>query len=470
MCYKCIDRVSKMKQCIRRSTDNSISARSTTNEVNVNNNNNVPVEEKMSLSNIMTQLNEMKDSLTKINQNNDELKHFIEHRNPNDDSKHAFIVSTIEQKFTSLQADIDHHLSSQTGNDSLIIQKLDSLRESIALPTSYVKNPLTVKNVNTSVINRNRINSNSSADPLNCSFSFNQSTVPNDNAELYQLLSSFEQNTWTAFDYLRHKLNENTNTVLNIESLCNDISSKNAHQQELVSPVINSIKLDTLQTVHDKCEAIESKLHALDVSLKAFLDVEHPPLSTESAHNSTQRLHKRLQNLISTNDLLDSERQDAVLTPSTDDLSNYPVIDELLTVPTLHNTNSSIDLTRTTHHKLVSSSLSKDKYEFYVTKFSTNTTAQMIHEYIRKRGVNTSDSTKVSCLVPRNKDRSTLTFLSFKIDTDAAVAKVITSPGFWPSLCTIKEFVHKSVVNLSSDIGASSVNFLSPATMNLTHL
>ncbi len=56
-------------------------------------------------------------------------------------------------------------------------------------------------------------------DPLNWSFSFNQTISPNENNDIYQLLHGFEQNTWTSFDCLFKKLNDNTDAVSNVETL-----------------------------------------------------------------------------------------------------------------------------------------------------------------------------------------------------------------------------------------------------------
>lgn len=91
----------------------------------------------------------------------------------------------------------------------------------------------------------------------------------------------------------------------------------------------------------------------------------------------------------------------------------------------------------------------------------------MILAYMRNKGVNISQETTVTCLVPRNKDKSTLTFLSFKIDTDAIVAQAITSDRFWPRMCTIKNFIHKSIVNLTGH-AVADVNFLDKPPTNVT--
>lgn len=59
---------------------------------------------------------------------------------------------------------------------------------------------------------------------------------------------------------------------------------------------------------------------------------------------------------------------------------------------------------------------------------------------------------KISTLVPRDKDPSTLNFVSFKIDANDSIAAIITKPNFWPKTCRIKPFVHKTsqIVDLTN--------------------
>lgn len=89
------------------------------------------------------------------------------------------------------------------------------------------------------------------------------------------------------------------------------------------------------------------------------------------------------------------------------------------------------------------------KFSYYVTRFSPNTTTEMILDYMRQKGVTDFESTKINCLIPRGKDRSQINFISFKIDTNEDVARTITGDGFWPKRCFIKEFVQKSIVDLT---------------------
>lgn len=65
----------------------------------------------------------------------------------------------------------------------------------------------------------------------------------------------------------------------------------------------------------------------------------------------------------------------------------------------------------------------------------------MIYEHMRNNGVLDTSSIKVTKLVPRNRDISTLSFVSFKIDTNDDIATIIHSPSFWPHQCSRKNFI-----------------------------
>lgn len=86
-----------------------------------------------------------------------------------------------------------------------------------------------------------------------------------------------------------------------------------------------------------------------------------------------------------------------------------------------------------------------------------------------KRGLPESllDEIKVSLLVPNKRDFSTLTFVSFKLDTSDVVAGIISKINFWPPFCVLKDFVQKPksikpIIDLASD-EITSGNFQMPA-------
>lgn len=80
---------------------------------------------------------------------------------------------------------------------------------------------------------------------------------------------------------------------------------------------------------------------------------------------------------------------------------------------------------------------------FHLSRASTNTTTEMIYGYMRKEGKFDVSNVKVTKLVPRSRDISTLSFVSFKIDTNEEIAAVLNSPNFWPKHCIWKNFISK---------------------------
>lgn len=129
------------------------------------------------------------------------------------------------------------------------------------------------------------------SDPLNWSFSFNQSVIPSENSDIYQLLHGFEKNTWTSFDDLRSKLNENADAILHIESIVKEWSAKYNYQQ-LSSPLMESITMDNLQSINDKCDAV-MKILQVDSNVKKHLEDD-----LNSENNITQQLGDQFMKII----------------------------------------------------------------------------------------------------------------------------------------------------------------------------
>lgn len=217
----------------------------------------------------------------------------------------------------------------RTQNSSIVIGKLNEL-----LNKPHVPSPVNTQTSRSSpktthsALNKHTNKLTPTIDPLNWSFSFNQSILPNDHSDLYQLLHSFEQNTWTSFDYLCKKMNEHTDAILLVES---DLHVKNANHH-LRSPVTDTIALDNLQQIHEKCDNMEKNLLVINSTIQS--------LHTESniEERSTQQLRNRFMKLINTDTVTDTDEfttdtnSFSTASVSMNDLSHYQVIEDLLRI------------------------------------------------------------------------------------------------------------------------------------------
>lgn len=257
------------------------------------------------------------------------------------------------------------------------------------------------------------------------------------------MLSGFEKNTWTSFDYLRDKLSDHMNIMLNIESMCKNLSVTN-NNVRLDSPLTESITVDTIQTIYDKCEVIDKKITDIGI------DLRFKPVSQREDDDSpdiTQQLRQQFLAIVPARDNVVSNQLASTNEDTSGTASMIPIN---LNATPVQSTNSNILIPSDT------APVQSVKHEFYVTKFAVDTTTDAIREYMHGNGVPNLDSVKISCLIPRGKDRSTLSFVSFKVDTRlATVAEIITKPGFWPNNCTIRNFVDKSIVTLTRGNGNS---------------
>lgn len=111
MCSKCIDRVSKLKLNIRRSTDTANAVQ--TDKDNPHQQSTKPIDEKETFSNITSILEKMNENFLKVKESNDNLKVLIANKSSDAPSNiNISTFSTIEHNLTTLLAKFDQHLSS----------------------------------------------------------------------------------------------------------------------------------------------------------------------------------------------------------------------------------------------------------------------------------------------------------------------------------------------------------------------
>lgn len=110
---------------------------------------------------------------------------------------------------------------------------------------------------------------------------------------------------------------------------------------------------------------------------------------------------------------------------------------------------------------LESATFNSCKEELYLSRLACHTTVSTIENYMRQRGIELNNVC-VTSLFPKNRELSTLSFISFKIDTTTDTAKILKESSFWPAGCLIKDFVRKApkIANLSkSPFDYKNVNF-----------
>lgn len=221
-----------------------------------------------------------------------------------------------------------------------------------------------------------------------------------------------------------------------MESICNKLNSAYT-EQYMVSPVADSIKLDTLQTIQDRCEAIEKNILALDAMIKVSLNNSTLPLNSERievADNSSVNEHSfGIGNYGDERRLRSSERTS---------FSEIPNSESLDILPNLSNFNQ----------------------EVYVSRLPTVTTCDDVKNYILRKSSIDMRKVKIHRLTKKHQDISKLTFISFKIETDDVIAKQLLDTEFWPRHVLVKiwkskrEHIAGLIVNQSSDDFLSRTN------------
>lgn len=427
MCLKCLERVSKWKSSARRSTETAEAAAS--NEVSP------------SLSSVMSMLQSMSTDIAKIDRCNTELKDSLTHLNA-DRSNDEGAVRTYERLFATFHAKLDQGLadckSSSRKDSETICRLLDNLQDKVP-HSSGSRKPLTDSNSN----RRSSINGHN-VDPMNWSFSFNQSTLPNDNVELYQLLNGFEQNTWASFDNLSRKLDENSERVRNVERICLDASSASNKHQRMESPVSEAIKLDTIQVINDKCETIVEKVVAIEsVVCNGRTRSVSDSLSTQDMR---QRLHQLVTDGVNDNCLTPTSATDH-------DSSSNLLTERLLSCPTISNVDTIGGLVPRSN--TINSAPSRtslvaaiDKNWYHVSRLKLGTTEDMIVDFVHENLGICKSSIVVKSLIKRDLDPSTITFASFKVGFDPSCAIDMTElQSIWPTNVSCNVFIPKNLLN-----------------------
>lgn len=414
-CYKCTERLTKAKPLVRKSIDNT-STTTSTSELNDSSQQRELTgnDDNITLSSIAIKLNKLNDELARIHRDNMELKQLVMSNNCNEN------LNAVELKLSSLSTKFDQHLLHESEKDSVIMDKIDSMQQDIRPVAAYVKTFQIDNDSCTNVPSQaTRSVVSNVNDPLNWSFSFNRPAATNDHSELYQLLHSFEQNTWSTFDYLRHKLIENTDTVHNVESICKELSLSHI-AREIVSPAVDSVDLGTLQSIQEKCCSIEERLRELSPTLTTVPSVSDV---NDDSVNCTQRMAERLRNIISTTAVV----APPVFAPAVDDLSTSNVC-------VSPHSDVHVDLLAATF---------KEKRWFYLTNLKPGTMESTVKSYICSKIKVNPRSVTVKSLLRKDHDPASITFVSFKVVIDDTI-DTSTISLIWPDNVKITVFVPKN--------------------------
>lgn len=471
MCYRCIDKVTRFKQSLRKSSDSSTATNAARNNEpfpNHLNDTSRVGNYNETLSNILSILKEFDHKFQAVNDSNEEIKKMINDNQIDLASPAESLVKseiiTITQSMSSLHAKFDQHCTSQKSvsakSSSLIMEKLNEINDKCNSSTMQSK----------SMCNGTRkihaTPSSKSKDPLDWSFSCNQSLLMNDNSELFQLLSGFEKNTWASFDYIRHKLNDTNDVISSIELFCKNNFVN--HDCRLQSPVIESIKVDTLQIIQDKFEQIDRKMTEIGMDLRTKVVDDH------LCDESMQQLRERFFNLIGS--VEDNKHENATQidkTLTTNDLVNMPLNNELLVINPMSDVQSSLTTTDAFPHDACSSVINPDtnnfdtcpenvtskrslhllghnvppialKHHFHISPFRTNVSPEDIQQYIAENADVNKNQITIRRLTKNGQDISTLHHVNFKIETNDDISKAILQSNFWPKHIKIKPWVSKA--------------------------
>lgn len=264
--------------------------------------------------------------------------------------------------------------------------------------------------------------------------------------DILEILKNNDITTWNTLDVILKKIIEQNSKLDTILSKDNGISRHSDH----VSPVIEAIRNTanssfSLNVTDLPTYSRDNSSHSqAGLTSNEFYEVSLPVNETDGFSNSF--LVTELNKADNTNNL-NSNSNDHVVNPST--FTSSPNEDQTLSAVMPSDTPQQ----------------QQPLYEFHLSNLSKSTTENMIHDHLVKSGITDLSHVKLTCLKPRNRDLSMISYISFKIDTDESIASIISKPGFWPHGCNFKKFTQRPK-STASFLGNSSNNFLSHRPTN----
>lgn len=418
-----------------------------------------------SINEIANKMHDHLNATQSMNANN--TQHTSNARDPVNDDDSKSTKTTIENIF-KLMLKFESKIESihTTSDEKKSIQQIMNAFEhkhtngTTTKPTNAALNHSTLENW--SMINNESLNESSLGRP---SVLIRQ-TIDDD---IMDVLKSSDRITWDTLDLLNkamEKQNEKLDSILlHIGIGNNSISSplvdsirisnqsylshaehSGTHINHSIASPADAVNLSTSLIENINIQGMNDKINRIYDELIASLPFRLPQagrrINQESDHhlNVSDVESRQFQPEISLNTSHDDQA-----TPHnvTEQLSNSILAEELNNVNE-HLNSSPASTTETASDTVEPPTRTNElRNEFHLSNVSKNTTREMILDYVRLRGVTDESHIKLTCLVPRNRDQATLTYLSYKIDTNDDIASIIKGENFWPPKTKFKQFVQK---------------------------
>lgn len=397
---------------------------------------------------IIALLGEINERLTKIENKDDAIAKTNSPREDTTTENIFKLVVKIDDKIDKL-----HSTENEKSNLQRIISAIDKNTSASSVP---VNKSLNLRNIahNNSLLENWSMQIDSLDDSTNV-FAGRPSLMVKQTVDddILEILKNSEQTTWDSIDLLSSEIKQQ-NTKLDMlldrshrpttpinSPLVDSIISSNVPQNSSFSTPGNSTVIEKQKEAMTQTEDLNIVPETLKPTenmqkrLKPTLSDGGPEdgyTTNDTEHNTTNKFHTTasmadrtefLSNTMLLSELSDSA-DNASADPSAQQTGSYSLAPDNIVQPNVNIANTT-------------------KTELYLTRFVNNTTVEMIENYLKSKVVFNVGDIKISRLIPKGKDPSTLSFVSFKVDVSSELAHIISNPALWPNGCKITNFIKK---------------------------
>lgn len=297
---------------------------------------------------------------------------------------------------------------------------------------------------------------------------------------ILEMMQRSDSTTWKTFDIIRNEMKQqHETTISHLMAMKNSFdeikiytpTNHSSNANDVRSPLIDSIIQDTMEKILN--EIIDIKGSKFTSTLPQDVIDPHD-IITQITRNIDFNSHSSLPLPLSNNDhettqflsntLLNEELQNGCgggrnIRKHNDQIdSTIASFEPNESIPI---TQSRINTDTCTQQNFANGAL----HEFHLSKLHNQTTTNMIYEYMKSKGIDTS-ATRVIPLFSKHRDISTLSFVSFKIDTNETIALIISQRDFWPPNSMLNPFQHRQ--RSTARIVNNTQHFLETARMPIT--